>query len=323
MNSRSIAFRPPRVGAALLIGLACSILAGAAGAQVVLIAPASDLYEWEYRTRFDVGNLFRTDIDGGGSFEKLRFEGGFGVAGPLSRVVRVRLDFDYAHDAYDFGGASTSGCVDPAACFRGRPFDDINIVDLSAGVGLAINDAIQVVASVPMRWAFERGADELTISAGVSAGLRLRLSERFVTTLGIGVQSEIEDDMSVFPVVALDWQISDQVSIRTRGDAFQGGDGALIWGPSDAFQALVSAGFVRERFRLDDGAPNSDGIGQYRAVPVTIGFRLNIAEGTFIAVEGGVAAAGELLLEDNSGNTLREENFDTAGIIHGAFHIQF
>jgi hypothetical protein len=313
-----------RCGARLcVLGSLLLVLAVPASAQVVLMTPSSDLFEWEYTTHFDAGNQFNADIDGGGSFKKLRFEGGFGVAGPISKIIRLHLDFDYTHDSYDFGGSSTSGCVNPVACFRGRPWGDINIVDLSVGAGLVVNEAIQVVAIVPMRWAFEKGSDELTISAGLIGGLRIRLAERFVATIGVGIQSEIEDDMSVFPVVGLDWQLTDQLSIRTRGDALQGGSGALVWGPSDAFQALVSAGFTRERFRLDDGAPNSDGVAQYRAVPVTLGFKLNIAQGTHIGLEGGVAVAGEVRLEDNGGNRLRNENFDTAGILRGEFHVQF
>jgi hypothetical protein len=287
------------------------------------MSPPPELYEWRYEARFDAENQFGTEIDGGGSLKKLRFEGGAGVAGPITKIVRLYLDFDYAHDRYDFGGASTTGCADPVACFEGRPWGDINTVDLTAGAGLVVNDAIQVIATVPMRWAFERGADELTISAGLQAALRLRLTDRFVATVGIGIQSEIEDDMSVFPVVGVRWQITDRLSIETRGDAFQGGNGALVYGPSDAFQVLASAGFTRERFRLDDGAPNSDGIGEYRAVPVTLGLRLNLTEGTFISLEGGVAVNGELKLENNSGQTLRTEGFDTAAILGGAFHVQF
>ncbi len=312
-----------RGGNVLALALAACLAAGTAAAQVVLMDPSPDLFEWQYTTRLDVSNQFDANIDGGGHVKKLRFEGGVGLAGPISKIIRLHLDFDYAHDSYDFGSGSTAGCVDPVACFRGRPWNNVNLIDLSVGAGLIVNDAIQVIAIVPMRWAFEGGADELTTSAGLIGGLRIRLTKGFVATVGVGIQSEIEDDMSVFPVVGLEWQMTEQLSLRTRGDAYQGGSGAIVWGPSDAFQALVSAGFTRERFRLDDGAPNSDGIGQYRAVPVTAGFKLNIAEGTYIGIEGGVAVAGEVQLEDNGGNTLRAENFDTAGILHGVFKIQF
>jgi hypothetical protein len=176
---------------------------------------------------------------------------------------------------------------------------------------------------VPIRWQAESGGDRTGVTAGVIGMVRFRIAERFVTGLGVGVQSELEEDARVFPVIALDWRISDHVQLATRGGPYQGGVVDLLFGPPDGVQAKLSSGWVRQRFRLTNALPNPDGVGQYSSVPVLAGFRLRLGQRGYLDLEGGVAVAGRLRIENAWGFLLRAEDFDTAGLVRGGFRLEF
>jgi hypothetical protein len=285
--------------------------------------PIPDLFEWQYTVEGGAGNQFGTSIDGGGSFSALRAYGRGRIAGPPSKSIRLSLEVAYANTDYDFGVPFTAGCISAAACFRGSPWGTIHTVDVATGAALVLNDGIQLLAIVPFQWSIESGAEASGFTAGFIGAVRLRFAERFVTTLGVGVQTEIDDETVVFPVISLDWRFTDHFSLQTRGDPYQGGDAALVWSPAPALQFMASAGWENRRFRLAFRPPNASGVGQYNAVPVLAGIRINFGKQTFIEIEGGVAVAGRLRIDNRVGFTLREEDFDTAGLLRGRLSITF
>lgn len=318
-----IATPASRLLCAIALGTAWLTVGPMARAQVVVMAPVSDYYAFEYVAGFDSVYQPSAEIDGGGSFDALAFRGQLGGGGPISQNVRLFLDVAYAHTAYDFGSPLTTGCASPAACFRGSPWSDVHTVDVAPGAALVLGPNVQIQALVPIRWQAESGSDRNGVTAGVVGMLRLRLSDRFVTALGVGVQNEIEDDTRIAPVVAVDWQIVDGIRLATRGGPYQGARADLLFGPDDGIQARLSSGWERQRFRLDDGFPNPNGVGQSSAVPVLAGFRLRLGRRGYVDLEGGVAVAGRLRIENAVGLLLRAEDFDTAGLVRGSLQIRF
>jgi len=306
--------------------LAAALLgpAGAALAQVVVMEPIGAYYDWTYGAGFASSWQPGASIDGGGSFDVLRFRGHVSGGGPLSQNVRVFMDAAYAHTRYDFGQPLTTGCASPAACFRGSPWRDVHTVDVAPGASLVLGDAVHVQAVVPIRWQAESGGSRTGVTAGIVGLLGIRLSDAFTISGGIGVQSEIADSTRVSPVIALDWLITPGLRLVTRGGPYQGGLADLLLGPEEgAVQLRLSSGWVRQRFRLDDAPPNPGGVGQYTAVPVLAGFRIHLGPQAFLDFEGGVALDGHLRVEGPAGVTLRNEGFDTAGLLRGALRVSF
>lgn len=296
---------------------------GDASAQIAFTAPVSDFYDWEYDLRFSTEYQFNADLKQGRSFDSLRFEGGLGGGGPMSQNVRVFMDFDYTHTSYDFQGPPVPTCADIIACAVADPWQNVHRIDIAPGASLALNEAFHIVAAVPMRWNFESDAGESGFTGGGILALRLAPTESFVTTIGIGVTSELEDSARVFAVVSVDWQLLDGLRLVTRGRAYEGGEAVLLWGPSETFQLSLSGGYEWRRFRLTSRSINPNGVGQYTSVPLLAGIKLNIQERADIAFEGGIAVAGRLEVDDSRGRALRRESFGTTGLLRGSFRFSW
>jgi hypothetical protein len=159
--------------------------------------------------------------------------------------------------------------------------------------------------------------------AGAIGALRFNLGDSFSGVLGIGVSSELSADASVYPVIGLEWRISDTLQLRTTGAPYQGGGAELVWGPDDAVQLAVSAGYERRRFRLSRNSPNANGVGEYTYVPLELGLRLNLSRSFWLELNGGLAVAGKLRLDAPDGTRLAESGVDTAGLLGGALGVSF
>ncbi len=277
------------------------------------------------RIAFDarIEQQFGSGVDVGGRFDRLRFHVGFdGRAAPSSNV-RLTLHARYTNSDYGFDDAPVSGCPSPAACFAPAPWDMVHTVDIAPGAALKLTPGLQIVAMVPMRWEGEWSADAGNMTAGISAGVRLRIADRLRALLGVGFQSELQDDHAVFPVISLDWSLTPGLTVRTTGGPYQGGGGELAWGPSRNVRFTLSAGYDRRRFRIDGGDMNPNGVGEVRSVPVLAGFRLGITRAGYLLLEGGMAFDGELEIFDARGQLLRASGFGTAGIIRGEVAVRF
>ena len=309
----------------LALGAAVALLslgAGAAHAQIVLMAPGVGGGD---RATIDglVEKQFGAGIDAGGRFERLRFHVGFDGRAEPSGNVHLTWHTRYTNTDYDFSSTPVAGCPSPAACFSPPPWNVVHTVDIAPGAALVLNPGLQIVAMVPMRWEGETGAEATGMTAGISAGVRLSIADRLRALVGVGVQSELEDGLAVFPVVSVDWRLTPGLRFRTTGGPYQGGGGELAWGPSRNFRMTLSAGYERSRFRINGGSTNPSGVGEYTAVPVLGGFRLGITDSGYLRVEGGMAFSGELQVIDVLGNVLRRSGFGAAGIIRGEVGLRF
>jgi hypothetical protein len=114
--------------------------------------------------------------------------------------------------------------------------------------------------------------------------------------------------------VSLDWQITDSLDFRTEGSWIQGGNAMVVWGANKAIRLTVSAGYERNRFRLDDNGfrADRDGIGEVTAVPLEVGIRFRLYERAFFDFRFGLGVAGKLRVEDDDGRKLYEEDYDPA-----------
>lgn len=294
-----------------------------AAAQVAIIDPVPDYVTRVFNMEGRAVNQFSTDIQSGGHFDRLRYDLAATGGGSLNQNIRVSLYTRYTQARYDFLDSPAPTCPDLAACFEIPPWQNENAVDITPGLALAIGDSIQIITLVPLRWSGETDSDETGMTAGAIAAVRLSLGDSFSGVLGIGVQSELASDASVFPVIGLEWRITDSLELRTTGAPYQGGGAELVWGPADAVQLKLSAGYERRRFRLSRNSPNANGVGQYTSVPLEIGLRLNLSPRFWLDLSGGLAVAGELRLDAPDRTILSVSKFDTAGLLGGALGLTF
>jgi opacity protein-like surface antigen len=148
---------------------------------------------------------------------------------------------------------------------------------------------------------------------GLIAGASYRFSDRLTIGPGLGAFQSIGNEDDVFPVLFINWRMTDTLSVETgRGLAATRGPGlTLQWRPMQKWQFGVAARYEKYRFRLDDGA---DGIGQDKSVPVIATASWQSAGGLKLSALAGVETAGVLSLENRDGSFVTEQTYSTAPI---------
>ncbi len=301
----------------LLLGALLSmVVATVARAQVSLIENGPPRFEWKGRIQADFLNQFETETDGNDDFDVWRLGVSGDVGGPINESILLGFAARYERSEYEFdlapAGARPPGYGTNA--LPKDPWNGLDTIDLVPSTTVLVGSRGQVVVSVPIRWSAEVGSDRNAFSAGLSALASWQITDRLRAGLGLGFTSQIEDDEETFPIVALDWQIHPTLRFSTSGSWVQGGEAALVWEPNEALALLTSAGYERNRFRLDDNGTtlDTDGVGEVRSVPVEVGLRLRFPGGARFDVRAGFGFDGRLRVETRSGNRLYDEDFDPA-----------
>lgn len=299
-------------GAVLAAG--AFLATGAAHAQFAMIDDEPPRFEWRGQVSADYRAEFETKSDGGDEFDAWRtgVSGEFG--GPINESILVGFGARYSHSGYDFNLDNGIPATYGTQRLPRDPWNSINTIDFLPTATILVGNPVSVIASVPIRWAGESGSDRNGFSAGISALVRWQVNEAVSIGLGLGVTSQLEKEAETFPIVALRWRISESLEFKTEGDWFQGGNATLLWGASDAIRLTISAGYERVRFRLDDNgtAADTNGIGEVTTVPLEVGVRIRMFEGAHLDVRAGLGIAGRLRVENDHGDKLYDQQFDTA-----------
>jgi hypothetical protein len=85
----------------------------------------------------------------------------------------------------------------------------------------------------------------------------------------------------------------------------------------------LGAAWRTTRFRLSATGPVPDGIGEERGMPVFLRLTRSLAERTTLHLYAGVVTAGQLRVEDSSGNALREVDFDPSLLLGATLTARF
>jgi len=321
-----------RIGSWTGLSLAVSIgligtslgFARSAAAQVSLVDDPTPQFEWGGRIESDFRTEFKTETDGGDSFESWRVGVAGDFGGPINESILVGVRTGYRYTHYDFRLDGPSPGYGGSELPR-DPWGAVNTFDIAPSTTILVGNSFSVVAAVPIRWSGETGAEKNGLIAGISAMARWQITDTFRIGAGIGVTSALEDDAETFPLVSLDWKITDSVVLRTEGSWIQGGNTMLLWGPNEAIRLSLSAGYERNRFRLDDNGngPDKDGIGEITAVPIEVGLRFRLYEGAYFDFRAGLGVAGQLRVETDGGRKLYEEDYDPSPRISIGLRLPF
>jgi len=263
---------------------------------------------------------FETDLDGdNGEFDLTRFDLGLGAGTQFTDALRLDLNFGYGYEGYDFSGDAGFGAADP--------WDNINTFRFGARLTWSINKQWAIFGGPIFGFSAESGADlGDAFTAGGIVGVRYSASENFTIGLGVGVQTQIEDSAAVFPIVILNWHPTDTITVSTVGSVGSSGGGGVEVGWMFAEGWTLSAGvqYRSSRFRLDNNVPAArNGVGEHTSLPIYGKLAWNPSAQAEVSVMGGVVAGGELRLEDDDGDKLREEDYDLAPFIGLRFSLRF
>lgn len=259
-----------------------------------------------------------SDIDDGGSFSVNRFFIQTGPSYAFGEGNSLSLALGYGFDSYDFSDKSAFGSR--------QPWDNVNSFRLSVPWRWKINENWTSFISPTLRYTGEQGVDlNDALTGGGFAVFSYRFSDRLSIGPGFGIMNQLEDHTQVIPILAIQWKITDTLSLQTgRGVGATLGPGlTLSWQPSSAWSFSFGGRYDKLRFRLDDDGTASGGIGQDRSFPIFAGMEYRLNSKTRISLIGGTKVGGELSLENSDGETIIEKDHDSAGFLGIAFSARF
>ncbi|WP_367114656.1 hypothetical protein, partial [Thiohalocapsa sp.] len=270
--------------------------------------------------RLEGGGVFGADagLNDGGDVSIDEWSVRLGGRNALTPDLRLGLSTGFGEQRYRFTGAGD---------FSGlRPWDDIRDVRLSGSIFWKPTDRWELFAVPTLRWDAETGAslDDGRI-AGLLTAASYKFSDRLTIGPGVGVFSELEQDTDFFPILAVDWRITDRLSLTTGpGFASSRGPGlTLNWAANDNWSVSLGGRYQKDRFRLDDRGVAPGGIGQFTSTPIYMAVSRKLGKiGTLRAV-AGVKLNGSLRLEDAGGGLLERSDADDAPFAGATFDLRF
>jgi hypothetical protein len=275
--------------------------------------------KWSSLIRGGYVYQFDTDIDNGnGNFTTDRFFIQPEIRYSPDRTISYSFSFGYGYDAYNFKGNKGFGALDP--------WSDIHSFRLSAPIRFTKGYNWSFFIAPTLRVTGESGVDlKDSFTGGVFTGFAYRINERLTLGPGVGFISQIEDDASIFPVLIINWKITDTLSLETgRGLGATLGPGISIkWQISEQWNLTLGGRYEKLRFRLDDRAETPNGIGQDESFPIFSGITYNINSSARLSLIGGFETSGELQLEDQNSNVLNEQDYESAAFGGFSFYYRF
>ncbi|MEL7012529.1 MAG: hypothetical protein AAFO72_04530 [Pseudomonadota bacterium] len=291
---------------------AMSLFSSAAFAQ----APSgfANASPWVFSVQGGAIHQFDTDIDSGGSFSVSRGYIEPGVSYVLGPLGSIGLSLGYGYSDYSFSSTSF------------RPWSEVNDLSFSIPIRWAVSPDFQVFASPSVRFDWESGADmEDGFTAGAIVGAGWRVNENLFIGPGAGVFSGLEEGTNVFPVLILNWQIADSLSLRTGSGlgASRGPGLSLEWDASQDWSFGLGARYEEVRFKLDDQGIAPGGVGEDRAVPIFLTANWEGSENASLTAIAGVETAGRLSVENTARQVVSRTDYDPGVFLGFAFRVRF
>jgi len=253
---------------------------------------------------------FRTNIDGGGEFSSTRGGASIGASSMVTPDFDIKFRFGYEFDHYNFKGDTGLGGPDP--------WSDIHTFGFGVIFGAHMSNEWKIFGGPVFQFSAESGASfsEGFIGGGF-VGTSYQVSPDLKLGGGVGVVSQIERSTRVFPVVLIDWQITDQLKLTTETRAGASGDTGLelVYDWGGGFETAIGGTYRFRRFRLDDSALASEGVGQHSSFPFWVRLTHHFNPNFSLNVVGGAVLAGELRLLDNNGSRIGEEDYDPGAFV--------
>lgn len=243
-------------------------------------------------------------------------EGGLTYAWDRDTTASVSIgvgktDYDFSSDALIQGSA---------------PWRSIDAYRLSLPVRFSPTEKMRAIVIPSIRSYAESGA---STSDGRTQGLLGGFSWKFSDTLsigpGVGWFSDLGGESNVFPIVLVDWKITDSLSLSTgRGLAASQGPGlSLNFTANQKWQFGLTARSEKTRFALQERAGRNAQIGEDSSTPLLMVANYSPWPMTSITALAGIEFAGAMSLEDGDGRKIADTDMDTAMVFGVAFQSRF
>ncbi|MCH2139424.1 MAG: hypothetical protein MK100_00140 [Phycisphaerales bacterium] len=254
---------------------------------------------WVWQLRTDL-----TDTSGG----QYALNRGHAVARvklALSDELDLLIGGRYQRDDFTFSGMVA-------------PWSTINTTSFAAGLQWQADQQLQIFGGGEARWATESGGSTGDgFEVGGAIGAAYAFSRSLVLGGGLGVRSQLEDSALFYPIVVVEWQITDRLALSTQlttGWANRTG-AELVYEVEDGIDVGLAAVFDYQRFRLNSDAPGAGGVGTTEALPVTLFISFELDKRASVTGFVGATVYGRLKRIDANGTDQWTSDQDPAPVL--------
>jgi opacity protein-like surface antigen len=273
----------------MLKTVACAV---AVSGSVVL---AEDVPAWSSSVTPYARYSFDQDLNDDNSFSVLRSGATFRTGGPVTESVFSGLALDVEYSNYDFGDDAFP--------------DDFVFIDLRPSVSVYLNENFGVYGGALLGFGGEPDADVSdSLVYGGFIGFNYQVADGVWIGTGVGVSTQLEDDLLIVPLVNIEWAITDRLTLNASGLK-----GDLTYKIDDAWSVYLEGRYDIRQYRLDDDAIVAAGVLGDEAVLVGLGVAYQPSENITLSLAGGAVVWREITLYDDEENKLAEDAADLTG----------
>lgn len=284
-------------------------------------APKRQFGPWFWSLQGVAWHQFETDFseaDANFSLSHAFVQGSFGYA--WDRRNSISLAVGVGESDYDFSsGANIEGQ---------QPWGNIRDYRISVPIRFSAWEKANVIVIPSVRSYVEKGASEDDgRTEGVLTGFGWKFSDTLTIGPGFGWFTELGGGTSAFPVIFLDWAITEKLSLTTGQSpgASQGPGLTLNYSLSDNWKLALSGRYEKTTFALDvnDDDETSAGFGQDKNIPIVVSAQYSPWPMTTVSIFAGSKFEGELSLENENRNTFARSDYDTPIMVGLSFRSRF
>ena len=171
----------------------------------------------------------------------------------------------------------------------------------------------------------EDGFDDAFAGGGM-VGASYRVSDTLTLGGGLALIRELENDVAVFPVFVVNWDFAQDWTLRNSQSTLglgYGGGLEVAWAFADDWELALGLQYQWRQFRLDDSGTAPNGVGEELSLPLYAGATWEISPTAHLSMFAAVAVGGEIEVQDSSGNTISDQDYDPAGLLGARFTLRF
>ena len=278
----------------------------------VLTVPALAETSEDYKQRKNMGltalaiHQFNSDFDKGGDVSVNRYFFQFDWNKSISNTFKTGISLHYNLHDYSFS--------ESASVSELTKLEKAHSLGLGIKFMYVIDEDWRLFIVPTLEFSGESGAktNDSLIYGGIFA-TGYRISPDLSIGAGVGIFSRLEE-ISVFPMIFIDWKISEKLRLS---NPFRGGPSGpagleLSYAINKNWELGLGGAYRSFRFRLNEEGTANNGIFQDRAVPAWGRLSWNSGSQVKIDFNAGAFFAGKMKIEDQYGNEITEDNYDTA-----------
>ncbi len=283
------------------------------------VAQAQQSSPVHFRADAGIAHQSSTDLsDSGGDFAVDRWFVSVGMDYVWSSRSSLGFSVGGGKSFYTFAGDGSFG--------GGDPWNEIDDARLSATwrSGFGERGLFTLIPTVRLNGESGAGSGD-GMTYGLYAAAAWQFSPQLTIGPGIGVFSRLEDSVRFFPILAIEWDISERWNLSTgRGLAASQGPGlTLSYKLTDAWTLGFAGRYEYIEFRLDDKGVAAGGIGRDQSLPLVFTAKLQPSAKFSVTVFAGAEVFGTLKLKDTLGDAVDESDYDPAPLLGASLEIRF